>query len=128
MELSPNVVVIVIIAVVGIPVLVLLFVALKDIFGMAKEGVMQSQVLETGESARATILKVWETGAAVGSVNPDPQLGMLLKVQPTNAPTFQTQADVYVKVWDVPQFSVGAIVNVKYDPKDTRRVAVEGLA
>ena len=127
MELTPNVVVIVFALVIGIPVLIVLFIAFWEIFGMAKDGAMQSKVLASGESAQATILKVWETGAAMGSVNPDPQLGMLLEVHPTKGAAFQTQADVFVKVWDVPQFSVGTNVSVKYDPKDTRKVAVEGL-
>lgn len=106
---------------------VILVIALREILGMLKTGRQQNQVRVRGASTSATILKVWQTGRAVGEDNPNPKLSMVLQVQPADQPSFQAEATTFVQVWDVPAWQPGAQVEVKYDPNDTRKIAVERL-
>lgn len=102
-------------------------VMVREIAGMIFRGRQQVQVLKRGVSAPAVVLKVWQTGRSIGDVNADPELGLILEVRPTNRPAFQAETSTFVKVWDVPQLQPGAFLQVKYDPKDLRKVAVERI-
>lgn len=107
-----------------ITVVVLLFVGLF-VGRLVMNGMKNRAVLSHGESAQAVILKVWETGTVMNEVNP--QIGMLLEVRPANRPVFQAEAKMFISMIQIPQFQPGAVVGVKYDPNDPRKVAVDSV-
>ncbi len=92
---------------------------------LVMNGMKNSAVLAHGESAQAVILKVWETGTVMNETNP--QIGMLLEVRPANRPVFQAEAKMFISMLQIPQFQPGAVVGVKYDPNDPRKVAVDSV-
>ena len=79
------------------------------------------KLLLRGEPARARVLKIWDTGV---TLNDDPQVGMLLEVHPENRPVFQGEAKRFVSRLSIPLIQVGARVEVRFDPRDTSRIAV----
>lgn len=93
--------------------------------GMFLNSMKSRQLITNGEPARAVILKVWETGMVMNETNP--QVGLLLEVQPANRPAFQAETKMFISMIQVPQFQPGAVLGVKYDPKDPRKVAVESV-
>ncbi len=81
-------------------------------------------VLAHGESAPATIVKIWETGT---SLNDQPQVGIQLQVQPANHPAFQAQTSMFISFLQASQLQPGMLVNVRYDPQDPSKVAIESV-
>lgn len=111
---------------VGLPILitvvVLVFVGIF-VGRLVMNGMQNRDVLSHGESAPAQILKAWQTGTVMNEVNP--QIGLLLQVQPTNRPAFQAEAKMFISMLQIPQFQPGTMVQVKYDPKNPSKVAVD---
>lgn len=48
-----------------------------------------------------------------------------MEVRPANRPAFQAEAKMFISMLQVPQFQPGAVVQVKYDPLNPTRVAVD---
>lgn len=78
-------------------------------------------VLRCGLPAEAVVLKVWDTGTAI---NDDPQVGLRLEVRPVGDAPFQAETVSLVPRLDVAQIRPGAVLQVKYDSQDRRRVAL----
>ncbi len=78
-------------------------------------------VLRRGLPAEAVVLKVWDTGT---SLNDNPQVGLLLEVRPADGAPFQTETASVASRLEAARICPGAIVQVKYDPQDRRRVAL----
>jgi hypothetical protein len=92
---------------------------------LAMNGMKNREVLAHGEAAPAVILKSWQTGTVMNDINP--QIGLLLDVRPANRPAFQAETKMFIPMMQVPQFQPGAVVQVKYDPNDPRKVAVDAV-
>ena len=111
-----------------IPIVVVVIIAV--VFGlvflpMIRGSMRSSKLMQTGVSAQAQILKVWQTGM---SVNDQPQLGLLLQVQPTDGtPPFQAEAKKVVPLVQIPQFQPGGMLEVKYDPANPKEVAIAAI-
>lgn len=111
-----------------IPIVVVVIIAV--VFGlvflpMIRGSMRSSKLMQTGVSAQAQILKVWQTGM---SVNDQPQLGLLLQVQPTDGtPSFQAEAKKVVPLVQIPQFQPGGVLEVKYDPANPKEVAIAAI-
>ena len=84
--------------------------------GQAKE------LSRSGLSAPAAILKIWDTGV---TVNDDPVVGFLLDVRPADQPAFQAETKICISRVLIPQYQPGAIVPVRFDPKDRRCVSLD---
>ena len=78
-------------------------------------------LLEQGQSAEATILKVWDTG---WTVNENPQVGLLLDVRPPGEEPFQAEVKSVVSRLAVGQLGPGAVVRLRYDLRGRRRVVL----
>jgi hypothetical protein len=92
---------------------------------MLRGSMRSSQLMKTGVSAQAQILKVWQTGMYV---NEQPQIGMVLQVQPTDGtPPFQAEAKKVVSMIQIPQFQPGGMLEVKYDPANPKEVAIAAI-
>jgi len=80
------------------------------------------ELLGHGEDAQAVILSIRETGVRI---NEQPQVNLTLEVRPTNgAPSFQAQATTVISYFQITQFQPGSLLQVKYDPNNTSRVAI----
>jgi hypothetical protein len=78
-------------------------------------------VLEHGEPAEATVLQMWDTG---WTVNENPQVGLRLAVRPVMGVPYEVETKSVVSRLVVGQLEPGAVVQVRYDPKDPQRVVV----
>lgn len=79
-------------------------------------------VRETGVSASAEVLEVWDTGVRY---NNNPVVGFRLRVTLADGATYETETKNVVSVVHIPQVQPGAVLPVKVDPKDRNRVALD---
>jgi hypothetical protein len=84
-----------------------------------------SGLVKTGVSAPAVILEVQDTGV---SMNNSMQARLTLQVTPADRPPFQAVASTFVNRFQVGMLVPGASLQVKYDPNDITKVAVESLS
>ena len=84
--------------------------------------IVSNKLLKSGVRAKAKILKVWDTGV---TVNQNPQVGMLLEVTPQNKMPFQAEAKQIISRLNPSLYQPGMEVNVRFDPDDTDKVAIE---
>jgi hypothetical protein len=84
-----------------------------------------SGLVKTGIPAPAVILDVQDTGV---SMNNSMQARLTLQVTPAGRPPFQAVATTFVNRFQVGMLVPGAPVNVKYDPNDITKVAIESLS
>lgn len=84
-----------------------------------------SGLVKTGIPAPAVILDVQDTGV---SMNNSMQARLTLQVTPADRPPFQAVATTFVNRFQVGLLVPGAGVQVKYDPNDITKVAVESLS
>jgi hypothetical protein len=80
------------------------------------------KLLESGEDAEATILKVTDTGVTMNNIYP--VVKVLLEVHPQGRPPYQVETRMIINRMDIPQVQPGMVVPVKIDPRSQKRVAV----
>jgi len=87
-------------------------------------GVSETKALQaTGVAAEATVLRIWDTGI---TVNQDPVIGMEVEVRPADGKSWKaTIPKSLISRLDIPHFQPGRVVDVRYDPHDTARVALD---
>jgi hypothetical protein len=110
-----------------LPIVIVVFVVvILAIFflPMLRGSVRTSKLMQTGVSAQAQIIKVWQTGMYV---NEQPQIGLVLQVQPSNGAPFQAEAKKVVSMIQIPQFQPGQMLEVKYDPANPKEVAIAAI-
>ncbi|MFZ0548345.1 MAG: DUF3592 domain-containing protein [Candidatus Promineifilaceae bacterium] len=79
------------------------------------------KLLKEGVAANATILKIWDTGV---TLNDNPQVGMLLEVQPIGSEPFRVEMKSIISRIALPQVQPGHVVPVRYDPANPSNVAL----
>ena len=85
---------------------------------------MAKELQTTGIAAPAEILRIWDTGI---TVNQDPVIGMDVQVRPTDRPPYEAKIEKsLISRLDVPQFQPGKVIQVRFDPQEPGRVAVDG--
>jgi hypothetical protein len=82
------------------------------------------RVIRNGVRARATVLKVWDTGV---SINDNPQVGLLLEVQPEDGAPFQAETKKVVSRLNAALIQPGVKAKVVFDPSNPRRVEVQSF-
>lgn len=106
----------------------LLLLALLSLTGCSMidrmSGVSEARALQTiGTAAKATILRVWDTGI---TVNDDPVIGMDVQVYPAEGESWRaTIPKSLISRLDIPQIQPGQIVPVRFDPHNPWRVALD---
>ncbi len=80
--------------------------------------------IKNGVKAKATVLKVWDTGV---SVNNNPRVGLLLEIQPEGKEPFQAEARKIVSRLQVALVQPGVKADVIYDPLNLKRVQVQSF-
>jgi len=82
-----------------------------------------SDLQTTGISTQAEILERWETGM---EVNEEPVIGLKVRVTPAGGTPYEaTIKRVLISKLDIPRFQPGAVIPVRYDPKDPSRVSID---
>lgn len=104
---------------VGLFVLLIVWWALRLVRG-------NSDLLDSGESAEATILSVRDTGMTVNHNNF--RVALELRVHPPDGTTYETTTHAFVSRLNPHAYQPGMRVTVRYDPKNRKRVAVAGIA
>ena len=94
------------------------------LFRLFKGMSQNSNLLKTGVSAPATILDVQDTGV---TMNENPQARVTLQVSPVGQPPFQAVVNTFVGRFQVGLLVPGASVQVRYDPNNPSKVAIESL-
>jgi len=79
------------------------------------------KLLQEGLPAQATIIKIWDTGI---TLNDNPQVGMLLEVQPSSGEPFRVELKSIISRLALAQVQPGRVVPVRYDPQDPSKVAL----
>lgn len=79
-------------------------------------------VLKEGIPATAVIKDLKDTG---NRYNNNPQVVMTLEVTPKDGKPYTAQLITVVSVVDLARLQPGSVVNVKYDPKQPTRVALD---
>jgi hypothetical protein len=87
-------------------------------------GVAETKRLqESGVAARARILEIWDTGI---TVNQDPVIGIRAEVTRADGTTYTASIPKsLISRLDIPRFQPGAVVDVRIDPQDSSKVALD---
>ena len=88
----------------------------------AAEAKELARIWAEGEPARATIIRIKETGA---SFNDHPQVDFQLAVTDHAGRTFETVATSYVRTLAIPRVQPGCELEVRIDPEDRSRIVLE---
>jgi hypothetical protein len=107
------------------PLLLLAFLSLTGCSMIDRlSGVSDAKALQsTGTAAKATILRIWDTGI---TVNEDPVIGMDVQVYPAEGePWRATIPKSLISRLDIPQIQPGHVVPVRFDPQNPQRVALD---
>jgi len=80
------------------------------------------EIRENGLPAKGKVLKIWETGIRV---NHDPVVGFLLEIHAEGMAPYKAETQELISILWIPQIQPGALLPVKYDPKDPSRIALD---
>ncbi len=110
----------------SIPAFVLLvatWLALAGCVGTFFGTTLPADLRDHGVAAKATILKIWDTG---WTVNDNPVIGMRVEVQPADGAAFEATIKRYeVSRIAAAQPRIGQVIPVRFDPADPAVVAVD---
>jgi hypothetical protein len=84
----------------------------------------EHRILESGVPGKAKILDIQPTGTIV---NEQPKVRIFLEVLPAQGERYETKVEMVISPVYLPQFQPGAELNIKIDPNDKSRVAVESF-
>lgn len=84
----------------------------------------RNKLLATGRRADGKIIEMWDTGV---TINNQPQIGMNIQVTPQTGAPFTSEVIMVVSRLQTAYYQVGVQCIVKYDPMDTKTVAIESL-
>ena len=95
------------------PFIILMFVALMN----AKE----RKFLETGIDATGKILSATETGTYVNNL---PKLAFRIQVFRSGFTPYEVEHEAVVSFLSIPRLQAGAIVNIKLNPQNSRKIII----
>jgi uncharacterized protein DUF3592 len=99
-----------------------IFFVVRFTFGLMRESRLRQALLRDGERAVAEILSISDTGV---TVNDNPRVALRLFVQPESRTGFEANTKLLVSRLSLAAFQPGAKIQVRFDPNDLQRVAVE---
>jgi hypothetical protein len=108
----------------GIAALVVVF-SIIVVLRLVRGGAQNRRLLQSGESATATIVELRDTGV---TVNDNPQVELVLDVAPTSRPPFRATTRTLISRLQTSQVQPGMQVLVRFDTNDTSKVALAGFA
>lgn len=81
-----------------------------------------AEIRAHGRPAKATVLEIWETGVWV---NHNPVAGFLLEVRAEGMAAYEAETRALISILWIPRIQPGAVLQVKYDPRNPSRVALD---
>jgi hypothetical protein len=122
----PSITLIIILSVVLPIVLVAItiFFVVRFFLGLISESRQRQSLLRNGERAVAEILSISDTGV---TVNDNPRVALHLFVRPKSRTGFEANTKFLVSRLSLAAFQPGAKIQVRFDPNDLQRAAVEPL-
>lgn len=105
-------------------ILVCAFLALGNVLVLAR-GLRGFMISRRGEPAAAEIRQLWIISRHEARV-PYELTRLLLEVQPAGRAPYLAEANGFILETSKPKFQVGRRVQVRFDPKDPRRVVLMG--
>jgi hypothetical protein len=120
----PSITLIIILSVV-LPALlaaITIFFVVRFFLGLMRESRQRQWLLRNGEPAEAEILSISDTGV---TVNDNPRVALRLFVRPKSRTGFEATTKLLVSRLSLAAFQPGAKIQVRFDPNDLQRVAVE---
>lgn len=87
--------------------------------------ISSNPLLTRGKKAIATVLEVWDTGVTVDGLNI--MVGLRLEVNPPGQPSYEAKTKALVSRIQPTLYQPGMVVQVRYDPKNPKKVAIEGI-
>jgi hypothetical protein len=120
----PSITLIIILSVV-LPILLVaitIFFVVRFFLGLISESRQRQSLLRNGERAVAEILSISDTGV---TVNDNPRVALHLFVRPKSRTGFEANTKLLVSRLSLAAFQPGAKIQVRFDPNDLQRVAVE---
>lgn len=84
----------------------------------------RDELLKTGVAAKGVILGIEDTG---NRFNDQPQVILKVRVEPEGADPYETETKMIISPVYLPQFQPGARVNLKYDPAERTKIAVDSV-
>ena len=99
------------------------YVAVTGVLKVPGDGAI---VITDGLPTKARILSIQmgETKLDIGGADERWLVVLELEVQPEDEPPFEARAEHFVPVLDIPKLQVGDIVDVRYKPRDSAKVAI----
>jgi hypothetical protein len=96
------------------------------IVGQMKKRVMRgdADLAQNGVPAKATILRIWDTGVRWGG-REDVQMGFDLQVTPPAGDPYQAQAKAIIPMIHISQFQPGREVPIKIHPTDPSKIILD---
>lgn len=82
---------------------------------------VRAKLLLTGVDAMATLIRTWDTHVRI---NDNPQVGMLVEVQPPGGDPFRAEVTQTISIVHLPMVQPGARLYVRCDPAVPREVAL----
>jgi hypothetical protein len=80
------------------------------------------QIRSIGIPATARVLRIWDTGM---TLNDNPIVGLRLEVHAEGVEPYEVETRALIGRLDIPQIQPGAQLQVKVDPNDHSRVALD---
>jgi hypothetical protein len=118
----PNMIIILLVVLPLLLVAITIFFVLRFSLGLVRESRERQSLLRNGERAVAEILSISDTGV---TVNDNPRVALRLFVQPQSRTGFEANTKLLVSRLSLAAFQPGAKIQVRFDPNDLQRVAVE---
>ena len=103
-------------------VAITIFFVVRFSLGLVRESRQRQSLLRNGERAVAEILSISDTGV---TVNDNPRVALRLFVQPQSRTGFEANTKLLVSRLSLAAFQPGAKIQVRFDPNDLQKVAVE---
>jgi hypothetical protein len=89
-------------------------------------GAAERRIRKSGRPARAIILAVGEnSGGGVVTINNQPYLNLVVRVEDGVSSPYEANFDAIIPRASLPQMQPGAVVKVKVDPQDPRKVVLD---
>ena len=109
---------------IGVIVTVVSVIFMIRVFGgLAKANKEAARILSTGQPATGQIASVQQTGTYV---NNNPQVSLLINVTPQQGAPYQAQLTKIVSMFEIPQYQVGAALDLRVDPANPMSIAIAG--
>lgn len=86
--------------------------------------IKENAALNSGVSAPAKIISVKATG---NKFNYNPEVKMILDVQPIGMPSYTVEKKLVINVVDIPKYTEGTTVTTLLDPNDKNNFLIKGL-